>query len=159
MAFAENTSVSVERSQAEIQQTLRRYGVTEFAVMSGTVSSAVAFKIGGKARMSVKMEIGMPDPKAEIYLYSRAGTWNKKRRTDEAARACWEQACRSRWRALLLCIKAKLEAVAAGISTMEIEFMAFIVCDDGRVVHERLLPQMHQAAENGSAPTRLQLTM
>lgn len=158
MSFAEKTSVSVERSQAEIQQTLRRYGVTEFAVMSGAVSSAVAFTIGGTARMSVKMEVAMPDPKADEFRFiTRRGY--KARRADDAALAAWEQACRSRWRALLLCIKAKLEAVAAGISTMEIEFMAFIVCDNGQVLHERLLPQITEAASNGCKPSRLQLTM
>ena len=35
-----------------------------------------------------------------------------------------DQACRQRWRALLLVIKAKLEAVTAGISTVETEFLA-----------------------------------
>lgn len=40
----------------------------------------------------------------------------------------WEQACRQAWRALALVIKAKLEAVDAGIVTFEEEFMAQIVC-------------------------------
>jgi hypothetical protein len=38
-----------------------------------------------------------------------------------------EAATRQRWRALVLVIKAKLEAVEAGISTLESEFLANIV--------------------------------
>jgi hypothetical protein len=54
----------------------------------------------------------------------------------------WEQACRSRWRALLLCIKAKLEACAVGITTFDSEFLAHIVTGDGRTVAERIVPQL-----------------
>jgi len=39
----------------------------------------------------------------------------------------WEQACRQRWRALCLAIKAKLEAVESGISHFEDEFLSQII--------------------------------
>jgi len=59
----------------------------------------------------------------------------------------WEQEIRSRWRALCLVVKAKLEAVECGISTLEKEFMAFIVVPGsdvtiGDFVANRMLPDI-----------------
>ena len=44
---------------------------------------------------------------------------------EKTAHGRWEQACRQRWRALALVIKAKLEAIDAEISTFEEEFLPF----------------------------------
>ena len=60
-----------------------------------------------------------------------------------------EQACRSRWRALALAVKAKLEAVAIGITTFEDEFMAHIVMPDGLTVGEHVRPRIASAYESG----------
>ena len=46
--------------------------------------------------------------------------------------------------ALLLCIKAKLDAVECGITKFEAEFMAQIVDPSGRTVGEIILPQIPQ---------------
>ena len=45
-----------------------------------------------------------------------------------------EQGKRSRWRALYLVVKAKLEAVSSGIVSMEDEFLAQTVMNDGETV-------------------------
>jgi excisionase family DNA binding protein len=50
--------------------------------------------------------------------YTKSG---RGRRAPSVALRHWEQACKARWRALLLVIRAKLEAVACGISTVEDE--------------------------------------
>ena len=71
--------------------------------------------------------------------------------------AAWEQALRTRWRALLLCIKAKLESVESGIETFDTAFMAQIVLPDGRTVEERVLPEIEKAYLTGVAPTTLML--
>jgi hypothetical protein len=47
-------------------------------------------------------------------------------RTDKAIARAIDQADRQRWRALYLVIRAKLEAVEAGIAVYEQEFLAFI---------------------------------
>ena len=61
----------------------------------------------------------------------------------------YDQACRQRWRALLLVIKAKLEAVTAGISTIETEFLANIVLPDNTIcVGEWMLPQIDRGLPN-----------
>jgi hypothetical protein len=54
----------------------------------------------------------------------------------------YEQACRQRWRALLLIVKAKLEAVTAGISTVEREFLPDVVLPNGATVGEWVGPQI-----------------
>ena len=65
------------------------------------------------------------------------------------------QACRQRWRALLLVIKAKLEAVTAGISTIETEFLANIVLPDNTTAGEWMIPQIDQAYRTGQMPPML----
>lgn len=67
-----------------------------------------------------------------------------KNDTVAQAHQAWEQACRQRWRALSLCIKAKLEAVAAGITTFEHEFLAHFLTGDGRTVGDHIIPQLGQ---------------
>lgn len=73
----------------------------------------------------------------------------RKIRTTDAANRLWEQACRSRWRALLLVIKAKLEAVGCGISTIEHEFLAWMVTATGQTIGERLLPDLDTTLAKG----------
>lgn len=68
----------------------------------------------------------------------------------------WEQACRSRWRALLLSVKAKLESVEIGISEFEEEFLAHIVDPaTGRTVGEDIVPQIAKRYEQNGAPVCL----
>ena len=77
------------------------------------------------------------------------------RRTKAAQQAAWEQACRQRWRALPLIIKAKLEAVESGITTLESEFLANIVLPDGGTVGQWLTPQVAEAYATGRMPPML----
>lgn len=68
----------------------------------------------------------------------------------------WEQACRVQWRALVLVVKAKLEAVAAGISTIQEEFLSWVVVPgDGRTIGQVLEPKMMEIA--AGKPTALAL--
>lgn len=62
---------------------------------------------------------------------------------------------RQRWRALALVIKAKLEAVEAGITEFEEEFLAHIVLPNGGTVGQFMLPQVATAYETGQMPPLL----
>lgn len=53
-------------------------------------------------------------------------------------------------RCLLLAIRAKLEAVETGISTIESEFMAFVVMPNGQTIGERLTPMLTEARATGT---------
>jgi hypothetical protein len=59
------------------------------------------------------------------------------------------QACRQRWRALALVIKAKLEAVESGITTFEDEFLAHIVMPDGKRVADHVKPTIARVYDGG----------
>ena len=52
-------------------------------------------------------------------------------------------------------IKAKLEAVTAGISTVEAEFLANVVLPDNRTAGEWMLPQIDRAYRTGEMPPML----
>lgn len=63
-----------------------------------------------------------------------------------------EQSERQRWRALLLVIKAKIEAVQSGIVSFEDEFIGHTVMTDGRTFAEWARPQIAQMYEEGGMP-------
>jgi len=145
--YAESTTVSSEASRAEIERILARYGADQFMYGWADNRAVVAFRAHGK---QVRFVLPLPardDP--EFTMHSRG------RRTPEAAQKAWEQAGRQRWRALALVIKAKLEAVEAGITEFETEFLPHIVLPDDRTVAEWLVPQLELAYEQGPMPSAL----
>lgn len=93
----------------------------------------------------------MPMPKVEEFFRTPKG----RSRTERQAEEAHAQAIRARWRGLLLIVKAKLEAVDAGISTFEREFLADILLPDGRSLHEWIKPQIAEAYESTAMPTGL----
>lgn len=151
--YAENTEVSVERSKAEIEGTLMRYGATHFASGWEPGCAYLGFQINDRC---VKFLLPLPDINGDDFQQRKVRSRTVECSPEEAAKR-WEQACRQRWRALALCIKAKLEAVQAGITTFENEFMAHIVLPDGNTVGDFMQPQIQQAYSTGVMPTRLLL--
>jgi len=143
MRFAENTSVSVEKSRAEIESLIVRYGATSTAFMNAPGRAMILFE--AKERR-IMFELPLPDREEKRFQFDG----RQKRRKPEQVLAAWEQACRQRWRALALVIKAKLEAVESGITTFEDEFMAHIVMPDGQTVATHVKPRIAQAYESGS---------
>lgn len=135
MRYAESTSVSSEKSRAEIERTLQRYGATGFMYGWQKDSALVAFEMNGK---SIKFILPLPERES----FARTGGNHPRRRTENQIAAAWEKACRQRWRALTLCIKAKLEAVESEITTFEHEFLAHFVTANGQTVGDRLIPQL-----------------
>ncbi|MET3483173.1 hypothetical protein [Methylobacterium sp. 1973] len=115
--YAADTSVPMDRSISEIRTTVRRYGASEFAHMESDTQAAIHFTMRGRR---ILFRLAMPDPKDAEFTKTETG----RDRSASAAETAWEQACRSRWRALALVIKAKLEAVEVGIVVFEDEFLA-----------------------------------
>jgi len=118
--FAEGTTVSTEKSRAEIEKLIVRYGATSTAFMNGPGRALILFECKGRRIM-----FELPLPGVEEKRFQRDGRGSV--RPSHKQYAAWEQACRQRWRALSLVIKAKLEAVESGITTFEDEFLAHIV--------------------------------
>lgn len=149
MAYAEKTSVSVSKSKVDIEDLIQRYGADQFVSGYRDNMAIIGFSMAGR---QIKFLLSLPDKQSREYWYTPG---RGQRRTEEAARAAWEQACRSRWRALYLIVKAKLEAVEAGISTVEREFLYDIVLPDGRTAGEWMAPQIEAAYQTGQMPPML----
>lgn len=145
MTYAESTSVSVARSKAEIENIIRKYGADSFGTMSTPGFDQIAFSIGASR---VRFDLPLPDQNDPRFVPTRN---NYRKSKKERAYEAWEQECRSLWRALFLVIKAKLEAVASGITTFDSEFMAhLIVGPRGQTVHQMVMPQIEAARKSGT---------
>lgn len=151
MSYAADTDVPVERSRAEIERILTRYGADKFMVGSDQSKAMLAFQVKGKM---IQFTLPLPDRQAKEFWFTPS---RKNKRHESDAYRAWEQACRSRWRALRLCIQAKLEAVACGITSFESEFLAHFVMPDGRTVGSHIIPQIEQVAKDGRMPSLLLL--
>lgn len=147
MSYAEDTEVPVEKSRAEIERLLTRYGADRFMVGSDQRQAILAFSVRGKM---VQFTLPLPDRNASQFKMTSHNP--PRRRSESQAWAAWEQVCRSRWRALRLCIQAKLEAVEVGITTFESEFLAHFVVPGGGTVGDLVIPQLEEMQKLGQAP-------
>jgi hypothetical protein len=134
VSYAQDTDVPVEKSRAEIERILTRYGADRFMVGADKEKAVLRFGVGERC---VQFELPLPDRRDFDHTPHR----NRKRSEADAYRA-WEQACRSRWRALRLCIQAKLEAVEVGITSFESEFLAHFVMPDGATLGSHVIPSL-----------------
>lgn len=147
-AYAERTDVAVEASRTEVERLLRAAGADQImAVWSGRASQAmVAFVLDG-----VPIRIMVPLPtEAEI-----AKTTSGKKRNDADRESARERLERQRWRALVLLVKAKLEIIRLGVSTVEEEFLAHVMLPRGETVGSKVLSELHQAMADGALPQLL----
>lgn len=152
--FAAQTAVPVEKSRAEIEGILRRYGADGFrygwADREGKRIEQIEFTTNDRM---IRFTVQMPSKDDRRFKFTPARHHLRSEREQVAA---WEQACRQRWRALCLAIKAKLEAVECGISEFETEFMAFVVDPETRqTMGEILRPQIAARYAGLSGPIRL----
>lgn len=149
--------MSVARSRAELEEMLQRYGASAFANLIQDGKAAIMFEANGKR---VLFELPLPTRESfatEKQVYHRNGYPHEKvvELAPPIQAKKWEQACRQRWRALLLVVKAKLEAVETGITTFEDEFLAHIVLPDGKTVGKWMKPQLAEAYARGKMPPLL----
>jgi hypothetical protein len=138
MKFAKDTTVSVQQSRLEIERILTRWGASRFAYGTWEKGAIIAFQYGDK---QIKFQLPLPDRSAKEFWYTPT---RRTRRSEKAAYAAWEQACRQRLRALALSIKAKLECVETGIESFETAFMPYVVLPDGKTVAEHVLPALEK---------------
>ena len=151
MIYARTTMVSSEKSKAEIERLLIRYGAVSFVSGWQGNQAAISFELSGRR---IKFLLPLPDKASKAFTHT-PGRGN--RRSDRDAYKAWEQSTRQRWRALALVCKAKLEAVESGIATFEEEFMAHIVMPNGKTVGEMALPLIESAYKtNKHVPLLLQ---
>lgn len=144
MTYAKDTSVSTTQSEGEIKRIVIRAGATAFMSGQTGTDAMIAFELRAR-RITFRMPL--PNRQSKEFTETPSKKWA---RSEKDADAAWEQACRSRWRALFLCIKAKLESVESGIETFEDAFLAHIQLPDGRTVSEHVLPRIALAYSTGT---------
>lgn len=145
--YASNTDVSSDRSRAEIERILERYGADEFAYRKTQGESIIGFRAKGK---NVLFVLPLPNRNAREFTHTAT---RDTRRSDSAIETAYEQAIKQRWRALALVIKAKLEAVEAEIVTFEDEFAMHMLLPDGSTVREHVIPEIEEAYRTGGQPS------
>lgn len=130
MAYAENTTVPIERSIAEIVTSVKRAGAERVAQYEDLSSFAIAFDLAGR---HIRFRVALPDITA-----IPAVRGDGRRRTTAELISKRDALHRQRARALLLVIKAKLESVESEVETFEEAFLANIIMADGATVYERI---------------------
>jgi hypothetical protein len=126
VAYAERTVVTVEESILEIRKTVARYKGEQFVFGVAEDKVVVGFtKEGRQVRFTVRQDSDQPQKNKQL--------------------------CR----ALLLVLKAKLEAVESGVAVFEDEFLANIVLPTGKLVSQEVRPRLATAYETGEAPALL----
>jgi hypothetical protein len=120
MAYAQQTKVSVEKTKIEIEAVLKKNGADRFAYFTEPGRAGIVFAIESR---QVKFVVSVDEKH--------------------------EQRRRQRWRALFLCIKAKLESIKSGIETFDEAFLAHTVMPDGRTVYERTNPTLLKILKTG----------
>jgi hypothetical protein len=148
MAYAEGTKVTQEASRAEIERTLRRYKAEAFLYGADGDRATVAFRMADRM---IRFTLVMPRRDEWRFNFYKKG-YGTHKRVENTAEALWDQACRQKWRALALVIKAKLEAVEAGITTVEDEFLANTILTDGRTMGEWAKPEVDRMYLEGGMP-------
>lgn len=148
MPYAEGTTVSVSRTREELEKYLVRRGATGF--MSGWTAeqSQVAFIWKGR---HIRIDVPLLDQEDPRITHTDGG----RRRTTAQHRAAYEKMQRERWRAVFLIVKAKVETIEIGASTLDQEFGMSYVMPDGSTVGEQVIPRINQAYETGRTPELL----
>lgn len=136
--YAKNTSVSADRSKAEIERTLIRYGVDEFIYGRQIKGACIGFTFKGRT-----IKINVPLPSRDEYRDNRTGELN------------WEKECRRLWRVLLLWVKANLEVIESGMMTFEDIFLSQTCLPSGITVSQELQHKLEEMATTGKAPKLL----
>lgn len=151
MKYASETLVSSEKSQAEIKTTLQKYGATKYAYYEDEDKAGIRCEMQSR---QLQFIVTLPSRTSAEFIYAGEGT-RRKVRDIQTQHKFWEQACRQKWRALALIIKAKMVAVESGIVTFEQEFLEHILLPSGQTVGEYIRPQIEVAYASGTMPKLL----
>lgn len=147
MAYAEGTTVAIEKSLAEIVRLVKKAGADHVAQYEEPERLTVQFFV---AERTIRFQVALPPVSGMPTRNGRGSTLTGEQRREKAA-----QAARQRARALLLVIKAKLESVESGVETFEQAFLPNIVLSNGDTVFERIAQPVALEYASGSRMTLL----
>ena len=133
--YAANTTVPVERSRAEVERILTKYGATKFGTMSEETKVTIYFEVKGR---QVQWSIPLP-PKGK---YRHAVDHDRE--------------VRRRWRVLVITVKAMLEAVESKLLSFDQAFLSHIVIPGtARTLGETIVPKLDALYQGLSLPALL----
>ena len=125
--YVRGASVSCAASQAEIRDMLTAAGADNLRFVSVHGNAGITFSSAGhrfRFVLPVPATVpGTPDP-------------DRGPRPEDSESKALQDAARHRWRQLSLLIRAKLDAVDAGIVTFDEEFLAYVVMPGGGTVFQ-----------------------
>ncbi len=123
--YAERTEVAVGKSKRQIEELLVARKVQQYH--TGWDEERDIIEFGWKDKQ-IRFVLKRPDAR-------------------RLSSSMLEQADRQRWRALYLVVRAKIEAVEAGLAIFEEEFLAFIVVPgSNQTIGEILVPRLKEGA-------------
>lgn len=125
--YAARTKVPADKTRLDIELMMRRRGADQFFSGGDGERAMLAFRLNGR---QVRFVLPLGDARNEQHR-------------------------KSRWRALFLVIKAKLEAIDIGILTLDDAFLADTVLPDRQTVAEYMRPQIESAYSTGNMPPLL----
>lgn len=126
--FAEGTAVTVMSSRGEITGILTKHGCETMAWGSKPIGDTLQFELDGKM---FRFLIVKPTPQDIKRQYDEDGRdWTRVYDMDAKVAAEWKR----RWRAHVLLIKAKLEFITGGDTTLEREFLPYLVLKTGQTM-------------------------
>ena len=143
MAYAEGTSVPVEKSLGEIVALVKKHGAQRVAQAEDVGAISVWFFLNDRM---LRFRVKLPTMEEMPTRDGRNSILSDKQRNDRAAAACRQKA-----RALLLVIKAKLESVESNVETFDEAFLPNIVMSDGMTVMERIREPLALEYQTGKA--------
>ncbi|WP_156680037.1 hypothetical protein [Sphingomonas profundi] len=148
MAYAETTTVPVEKSIGEIIGLVKKAGATHIAQAEQPGSFFIEFLLADRR---IRFRVLLPAIEEMPKYDGRRNTLPEVKR-----REILDQRHRQRARALLLVIKAKLESVESKVETFEQAFLANVVLPDGFTVYERVSAPI--ADQYAGGPPQMLLT-
>lgn len=149
-SYAAGTSVTVERSKAELDGLLGKHGARNRVVGQDDErhTAVIGFELDAR-RYAIRIPLPVrEDAEKRMKSANGAWLWDSQRKTRWIERHL-EQWTRERWRVAVLLIKSKLEIVRLGASTFEREFLADLLLPDGETAGEKVGRYIEAVVRNG----------
>lgn len=132
--YAEGTTVGIERSRAEVEAILKRYGANRFMYVADGDVVTLAFEMN-----QYTCKLTVQPPARSMFTRTKTGRSRSTKVADDA----WEAEDRRRWRVLVLSLKARLESIAAEAETFEQAFSGLFLLQSGNTLGETLKASPH----------------
>jgi hypothetical protein len=144
--YVRGASITCAASRAEIQEMLSQYGATGFRTGSENGRTIIAFTANRRRFRFLYEPPGSPEPADATRSPQKPRSLPPPKSHEELSRRYWHK--------LSMLIRAKLEAVDAGVVTFEEEFLAYMVLPGGETVAQNVRPGSPERSLPASGPLR-----